>query len=99
MGYNTKQLVETALSWLPDLRDDDRLLTLEIWEGQGLILNQKQKKAFMKASSMDFISRRRRELMHKYPPSKEADERRHTHFNEELERYSKSHWFSRRVKI
>lgn len=96
MGYNTKQLVETALSWLPDLRDDDRLLTLEIWEQQGLTLTEKQKKAFMQASSMDFIARRRRELMKKYPPSKAADERRHTHFNEELERYGK-HWYSRKT--
>lgn len=96
MGYNTKQLVEKALKDLPELRDDDRVLTLWIWAQQGLVLDKAQQDAFMQASSMDFIARRRRELMKKYPPSKAADERRHTHFNEELERYGK-HWYSRKT--
>lgn len=100
MGYKTKEQVGQALAEYPDLRDDDRKLTLFIWAKQGLYLTESQEKQFMQTSSMDFVSRRRRELMSKYPPSKEADARRHTHFNEELDRYSKkSHWFNRRSKI
>lgn len=93
----TKELVEMALRNNPHLRDDDKELTLLIWAQQGLSLSAEQMKIFRSVSSMDFISRRRRELMSKYPPSKEADERRHTHFAEETERYSKSNWFTRRM--
>lgn len=95
---NTKLLVETALRLWPELRNDDKLLTLQIWESQGLHLEPEQVEAFKRASSMDFISRRRRELMSQYPPSKDADARRHTHYTEELERHGKSKWFSKRVK-
>ena len=54
---NKKDLVGKVLRDVPDTRDSDRLLILEVWEREGLILNPIQREQFMQVSSTETIRR------------------------------------------
>ena len=57
-----KQLVEKVLKEFPEARGNDKLLTLLVWEIQGLVLTKEQKAKFFKVANMETITRARRLL-------------------------------------
>lgn len=58
----TKEIVEKVLSERPETRDNDRLLILQVWEEQGLVLTPEQKHIFKNIASSETI-RRTRQLL------------------------------------
>lgn len=75
--------VEHLLKNKPALRDSDKKLLISVWAIEGLGLSDTQIQRFMeKCSTAESITRARRHLSEKYPPSKEVDEARHEKYNE-----------------
>lgn len=68
MNYTSKKLntaerfILTVLDQIPQTRDDDRLLMLEVWERQGLHFSEEQKRMFMKVMLPETIRRNRQDL-------------------------------------
>ena len=58
----TKETVEKVLSEKPETRDNDRLLIMNVWEEQGLVLTPEQKHVFKNIASSETI-RRTRQLL------------------------------------
>lgn len=80
MKQSTKQIVRGLMKNSKTLRDDDRLLSLHVWEQYGLHLMPNQKAIFMHCPTMVSIARRRRELNAEFPASEKATERRYKEF-------------------
>lgn len=76
----TAQTIRKLLKRNQRLRDDDRLLTLRVWQEYGFVLNPEQRTVFMHLPSMDIITRRRRELRALYPESPEVHEQRFRYY-------------------
>ena len=72
--------VERLLKEKQVFRDSDRWLLLGVWRAEGLILSDEQMRQFMKCSSAESITRRRRLLKEQYPASKTVDEERYNKF-------------------
>lgn len=79
---NYKQRIRLLLEHRPELRDNDRLLTLALWDQYGLHLTEAQKALFMKVPQAEVISRRRREMREEFPESEAVQESRYQHFKE-----------------
>jgi hypothetical protein len=77
---SVKQIERKILKRNRKARDDDKLLTLRVWQEYELYLTDDQQKKFMQAPSMDIITRRRRELKTEFPFSPEEERRRFKHF-------------------
>lgn len=60
----------------PRNRDSDKELLLAVWEFEGLHFSETQKRAFMKCTSAETITRARRALKEKYPASEKVDNER-----------------------
>lgn len=58
----TKETVEKVLQERPETRDNDRLLIVNVWEEQGLVLTPEQKHIFKNIASPETI-RRTRQLL------------------------------------
>jgi uncharacterized protein YllA (UPF0747 family) len=72
--------VERLLKEKQIFRDSDRWLLLGVWRAEGLELSDDQMRKFMKCSSAESITRRRRLLKEKYPATKAIDEERYNKF-------------------
>lgn len=57
-------------------RDSDKKLLIAVWEIEGLSLSDTQIQAFLRTTSAESITRARRHLTPKYPPSKDVDDGR-----------------------
>jgi len=77
---SVKQIERRILKRYKRAVDDDKLLTLKVWEAYGLYLTTDQKRKFMQIPAMDIITRRRRELKIEFPFSPEEEKRRFKHF-------------------
>lgn len=62
------------------LRDSDRALLMAFWELDGLYLTDEQKRAFMRSTTAESITRARRALKAQYPASARVD-------NDRFEKY------------
>lgn len=71
-------IVGKVLNEFPETRDDDRLLVVEVWGKQGMLMNSLQKKFLQHCFSPETITRARRhfQALGKYQMSKEALEKR-----------------------
>ena len=67
---------EYMLKYEPKTRDSDRVLLLDYWGRQGLVLTDDQKQKFLKCDKAESITRARRALREKYPSSKQVEDRR-----------------------
>lgn len=85
MRVNNK--VERLLSNSTRLRDSDKLLLLEFWEGEGLYLTSVQRDKFMNCTPAESITRARRSLRSKYPGSDKVEEERFDKFREYRDQY------------
>lgn len=56
------RIVEDILGTQPATRDSDQLLILEVWEYQGLYLNDDQKAAFLMVANPESIRRTRQKF-------------------------------------
>lgn len=55
----------------PTTRDSDKLLLLEVWETQGLILSPEQQQKFMGVATAESVTRARRKIQEtEFKPSK-----------------------------
>lgn len=79
------------------LRDSDKLLLLEFWEGEGLYLTDAQKQAFMNCTPAESITRARRSLRSKYPGSEKVEEERFNKFKEYLDEYGTPRLFNKEI--
>ena len=72
----TEQTVWYILKLNPETRNNDKLLTLYVWEREGLELTDSQKRLFMEVSFSETITRIRRKIqaggMFKADPYKHA---------------------------
>lgn len=59
------------------LRDNDKALLLAVLEQDGVILNLEQKVAFMRATTLESVTRARRALKDRYPASPAVNEARY----------------------
>lgn len=74
--------IENILREDPRYRDSDRQLLLRYWESQGLHLTSEQRYRFMRCTTAETITRARRALKHKYPPSEAVDDYRFRKFQQ-----------------
>ena len=64
-------------------RDSDKVLLLDYWEKQGLVLTSTQRQIFFeRCTTAESITRARRALKHLYPASEAVDNARFEKFNE-----------------
>lgn len=72
--------VENLLTYLPDLRSNDRKLLLAYWRKEGLELTPEQEAKFMLVTAAESITRARRALRHQYPGNVKAEAERYQQF-------------------
>lgn len=73
-----KQKVGVALQSEPSLRDSDRKLLLHIWEDEGFVLSDSQRRMFLdKCTPAESITRARRALKEQFPATDVVDARRY----------------------
>jgi hypothetical protein len=71
-------------------RDNDKRLTLKVWEREGLHLSKDQRRRFLhEVTPMETISRRRREMRAEYPESEVVMKKRFRLFLDKKDEYSK----------
>lgn len=80
MSRPVTKRVESLLTYLPDLRSNDRKLLLAYWRKEGLELSSEQEAKFMLVTPAESITRARRALSHKYPASAEVEAMRYQQF-------------------
>jgi hypothetical protein len=75
--------VERLLQSRQDFRDSDKKLLMAVWHIEGLQLTEDQRKIFLtKCSTAESVTRSRRKLKVKYPPSKDIDDERYRKFKD-----------------
>ena len=67
---SVKKQVEVIISNSTEAKDFDKRLLLDWWKSQGLKLNRKQESVFLRIAAPSSVMRVRRELLSKYPVSK-----------------------------
>lgn len=90
MRNRVKLKVEALLKHDANNRDSDKKLLLSYWQHEvGLMLTPDQRQKFMEATPAESITRARRELKGKYPPSEAVEQARYNKFNRFRNQYSK----------
>lgn len=64
------------------MRDSDKALLMAMWELEGFVLSNEQKRAFMHCTTAETITRARRALKSDYPASKAVDDARYEKFKQ-----------------
>lgn len=95
---SVRQRVRKLMELDTIFRDDDRYLTLYIWEEDGLNLTRQQKALFMDLPGADIIARRRREFSKEFPSSPEIVEKRFKHYKELTDEFSNQNWFQKLLR-
>lgn len=74
-GY--KKLIKRLMEENVENRDDDRKLTLAVWQEYGFQLTPEQRALFMRIPKAEIITRRRREFRDLYPETDAVRESRY----------------------
>lgn len=88
MSKVVKSKVRNLLAASEEYRNSDKKLLLAYWEGEGLILDAEQQRAFLLCTPAETITRRRREMRGEYPGNKDVEDRRYELYKEETLNHS-----------
>lgn len=93
-----KNRVEHLMRLDSNFRNSDKALVLQVWKEYGLELSAVQIDKFRMAPSAEVITRRRRELSHKYPASAKVTEQRYKHYKGFTDEFSHQNFIIRLLK-
>lgn len=92
-----RTLVRKYLKKAKLYRNNDKILTLKVWQEYGFVLTPEQHDLFMNIPDAATIERRRREMRAEFPDSINIQERRFKTFQQMRDERS-SNWLVRRMR-